>query len=130
MQTCQRCQHPIRVKPHPKAHGRKYCTRKRCVAAGRAAWSLASYYRDHAANVQRQRDRYDPAKRRGRYAALTPKQRAAQRVTARRYQRAHRDELNAKARATYDPAARRADYVANLEHARARGRAYQRAQRA
>ena len=109
---CEACGKPIRTGAHPKGWGRKYCDRRRCVRSRLNTASLAAYYRDHARNVARQRELYDPEKRHARYLALTPQQRASWRVAQRRWRKAHRTTQNAKARATYDPAARRAHYLA------------------
>ena len=108
---CEACNKPIRTDAHPKGWQRKYCDRRRCVRSRLKTAALAAYYRNHARNVARQRELYDPEKRRARYKALTPHQRAAWRVAQRRYRKANRAELNATKRATYNPADRRARYL-------------------
>ena len=108
---CAECGKPIRTGAHPKGWFRKYCDRLRCRRARVNRVSRAAYRALGADGAQRQRELYDPEKRRGRYKTLSPQKRAMWRVAGRRYYRVHRADLLAKKRATYDPAARHQRYL-------------------
>ena len=116
---CADCGKPIRTAAHPKGWQRKYCDRLRCRRARVNRVSLAFYHRQGPDGAARQRERYDPAKRHARYAALTDAQRRRRLVQAiaarRRRRRAHPDlwaAQVARAKAKYDPAVRHALYLA------------------
>ena len=111
---CAACGKPIRTGAHPKGWFRKYCDRRRCVRARvnrLNAVRLAAYHRLGAAGAARQRATYDPEKRRQRAAAMTPAQLDRRRAYSRRFYRARRTDLLAKAKATYDPAVRHQRWV-------------------
>ena len=98
---CGACGKPLRTAAKVKGWQRRFCDRLRCVRARVNTAALAAYHRRGAAGRAWQRANYDPQKRRARYLALTPDQRAAWLVTQRRYRKAHRAEQNAKRRAAY-----------------------------